>query len=77
VAHAVATRAVEVVRADLDATRTRQRAVERRLVPRLEAELDAIERALEELEMQEQVRLRWAVGAAPSQSGGPAGTGEG
>lgn len=77
VAHAVATRAVHVVRADLDATRTRQRAVERRLVPRLEAELDAIERALEELEMQEQVRLRWAVGAAPSAAGGPAGTGEG
>jgi V/A-type H+-transporting ATPase subunit D len=70
VAHAVALRAVQVVRAELDATRTRQRAVERRLVPRLEAELDAIDRALEELEMQEAVRLRWAAGtAAPAAPG--------
>ncbi|MCV2393571.1 V-type ATP synthase subunit D [Actinotalea sp. M2MS4P-6] len=70
VAHAAALRAVAAVRAELVATRTRQRAVERHWVPRLEGELADIERALEELEMAEGLRLRWAMGATAGASAG-------
>jgi len=60
VRHAAAQRAVLLVSAELAATRTRQRAVEKRWVPRLENELLAIRRQLGEQELEEGLRLRWA-----------------
>jgi V/A-type H+/Na+-transporting ATPase subunit D len=60
VRHAAAQRAVLLVSAELAATRTRQRAVEKRWVPRLENELLAIRRQLDEQELEEALRLRWA-----------------
>jgi V/A-type H+/Na+-transporting ATPase subunit D len=60
VRHAAAVRAVLLVSAELAATRTRQRAVEKRWVPRLENELLAIRRELDEQELGEGLRLRWA-----------------
>ena len=60
VRHAAAQRAVLLVSAELAATRTRQRAVEKRWVPRLENELLAIRRQPGEQELEEGLRLRWA-----------------
>ena len=60
VRHAAAQRAVLVVSAELAATRTRQRAVEKRWVPKLESELLSIRRHLDEQELEEGLRLRWA-----------------
>ena len=60
VRHAAAQRAVLVVSAELAATRTRQRAVEKRWVPKLESELLSIRRQLDEQELEEGLRLRWA-----------------
>lgn len=57
---AAAQRAVLLVSAELAATRTRQRAVEKKWVPRLEDELLAIRRQLDEQEREEGLRLRWA-----------------
>ncbi|MER2137658.1 MAG: V-type ATP synthase subunit D [Arthrobacter sp.] len=63
VAHAADARALLLVSRELAATRTRQRAVEHRWIPRLEAELDRIRRSLAEQELEESLRLRWAAGA--------------
>lgn len=60
VRHAAVQRAVLLVSAELAATRTRQRAVEKRRVPRLEGQLLAIRRQLDEQELEEGLRLRWA-----------------
>lgn len=60
VKHAAARRAVELLTAELAATRTRQRAVENRWIPRLEDELRAIRRKLEEQELEETLRVHWA-----------------
>jgi len=60
VRHAAAARAVLLVSAELAMTRTRQRAVEKRWGPRLEGELLAIRRQLDEQELEEGLRLRWA-----------------
>ena len=60
VAHAAAQRAMLLVSAELTATRTRHRAVENRWVPRLEDELMTIRRRLDEQELEESLRLRWA-----------------
>jgi ATP synthase subunit D len=60
VRHAAAQRARLVVSAELAATRTRQRAVEKRWVPKLESELLSIRRQLDEQELEEGLRLRWA-----------------
>jgi len=60
VRHAAAVRAVLLVSAELTATRTRQRAVEKRWIPRLEGELAAIRRELDAQELEEGLRLRWA-----------------
>lgn len=70
VRHAAAERAVRLVAAALQATRTRLRAVERRWVPRLEGELETIRRQLQAQELEENLRLRWA---ADSVSGNRAG----
>lgn len=64
VACAAAQRAELIVSAELTATRTRQRAVENRWIPRLEERLARVRRALAELELEESLRLRWAAGAA-------------
>jgi len=62
VQHAAAQRAVLLVSAELAVTRTRQRAVEKRWIPRLEEDLMAIRRQLDEQEREEGLRLRWAAG---------------
>lgn len=64
----VATRAVAIVETELAATRARQRAIENRWVPRLEEELRMLEVRLDELDREENVRLRWA--AARLKDGG-------
>jgi len=60
VRHAGVQRAVLLLSAELAATRIRQRAVEKRLIPRLEHELLTIRRQLDEQELEESLRLRWA-----------------
>lgn len=62
-AYAAVRRAAASIAAELAATRTRRRAVEHRWIPQLEDELTAIERALDELEREENLRVRWAVDA--------------
>ena len=62
VRHAAVQRALLLLSAELTATRTRQRAVEHRWIPRLENELRTIRRALDEQELEESLRLRWAAG---------------
>ncbi len=62
-AYAASRRAIVTVQAELVATRTRRRAVEHRWIPHLEEELVRIERALDELEREENLRVRWAAGA--------------
>ena len=64
VEHAAAARAVLLVSEELTATRSRQQAVERRWIPRLEDRLLQVRRALDALELEESLRLRWAAGAA-------------
>lgn len=68
--HAVATRAVDLLNAELAATRTRQRAIENRWVPHLEEAIRALETQLDELDREENARLRWA--ATPLNDGGGA-----
>ncbi|MDJ0348011.1 V-type ATP synthase subunit D [Cryobacterium sp. PH29-G1] len=60
VQHAVVQRAVLLLSTELTATRTRQRAVENRWIPLLEDGLRAIRRALEDQELEESLRVRWA-----------------
>ncbi|CAN5291240.1 hypothetical protein BH11ACT4_BH11ACT4_18160 [soil metagenome] len=60
VRHAAARRAVQLVTAELTATRIRRRAVEHRWVPRLEGSLVQIRRGLDAQELEESLRLRWA-----------------
>jgi vacuolar-type H+-ATPase subunit D/Vma8 len=74
--HAAATRALALVEVELEATRLRQRAIERRWIPRLETNLRELGHELDEQERQENVRLRWATGAAqPGSLDGAGGTG--
>jgi len=71
--YAAVQRAERLLTAELAATRTRQRAVENRWIPRLEKELMDIRRQLDAQELEESLRLRWAAdrnagttrGAAP------------
>ena len=60
VRYAAAARAVLLMSAELAVTRIRARAVEKRWIPRLEDELLAIRRRLDEQELEEGLRLRWA-----------------
>lgn len=62
VAHAAAEGARRSVQAEVAATRRRRRAVANRLVPRLETALATLNASLEETELAETIRLRWAVG---------------
>ena len=61
---AAAQRAVVLVSAELAATRRRQRVLEKRRVPRLESELAEARRQMEQQELEEALRLRWAAQAA-------------
>lgn len=65
---AVLQRAVLLLAAELEATRTRQRAVEKRWVPRLEHELLEIRRQLDAQELEESLRVRWAADRSPAHS---------
>lgn len=60
VRYAAVQRAERLLAAELAATRTRQRAVENRWIPRLENELQGIRRQLDAQELEESLRLRWA-----------------
>lgn len=66
---AVVQRAELLLAAELAATRARQRAVENRLVPRLENELQAIRRQLDAQELEESLRLRWAADRSSANTG--------
>lgn len=63
VRHAGVQRAIALVSMELAATRIRRRAIENRLVPRMERDLAAIRRALDDQELEDALRLRWAAGA--------------
>lgn len=60
--HAAAERALSQVALELEQTRLRQHAIERRLLPRLEGQLRRLTMQLDELDREENVRLRWAAG---------------
>lgn len=60
VAFAVLDRSRRVLRAELEATQRRRRAVERRRLPSLETALELLEERLDELERQERVIAHWA-----------------
>jgi V/A-type H+-transporting ATPase subunit D len=62
--HAVVTEAVRRIDAEVLATRRRLRAVQDRWIPRLAEALHDVETALEELELAEGGRLRWAAARA-------------
>ncbi|HUW78236.1 MAG TPA: V-type ATP synthase subunit D [Candidatus Nanopelagicaceae bacterium] len=61
VAHASVERAILLVSTELNATRVRQRAVENRWIPKLEGQLLAIRKKIAEQELEESLRLRWAL----------------
>jgi len=69
VTHAAFVRARLLVSTELQATRTRRRAVENRWIPRLESELMTIRRKLEEQELEDSLRLHWAVNANATTTG--------
>lgn len=52
--------AADLLATEAERTRQRVRALRRHWIPRLQAELDAVELALEEAEHEEAVRRRWA-----------------
>jgi len=56
-------RALLLLSTALAATRTRQRAVENRWIPKLDNELKLIHRKLEDQELEESLRVRWAADA--------------
>jgi len=49
-----------LVSAELTTTRLRQRAIENTWIPRLEAKLISIQGQLDEQELEESLRVRWA-----------------
>ncbi|MCB5293936.1 V-type ATP synthase subunit D [Arthrobacter sp. SO3] len=72
VRYAAVQRAERLLTAELAATRTRQRAVENRWIPRLEKELMDIRRQLDAQELEESLRLRWAADRNAGTTRGPA-----
>lgn len=72
VRYAAVQRAERLLTAELAATRTRQRAVENRWIPRLEQELMDIRRQLDAQELEESLRLRWAADLNTGSTPGPA-----
>ncbi len=69
VRYAAVQRAELLLAAELAGTRTRQRAVENRWIPRLENELLEIRRQLDAQELEESLRLRWAADRPSRNSG--------
>ncbi len=69
--HAAAQIAYDAITRELVATTRRQRAIERRWILEHEAALRRIELALDERELEDIARVRWAVGRAASASGSP------
>lgn len=65
--HAVATAAMTAVDMEIATTRRQLRAIRERWIPRLQAGLSTLVRALDDQEHDEHVRLRWA--ADPSHAG--------
>ncbi len=59
VRHAANRRALEVVRRELSAASRRQRAIERRWIPRLASALERLELSLAEQEREDTVRAKW------------------
>jgi V/A-type H+-transporting ATPase subunit D len=59
VRHAADRRALDVVRRELSASGRRQRAIERRWIPRLESALERLELSLAEQEREDTVRAKW------------------
>ncbi len=59
--HAAVRAAYEAISAELAATTRRLRAIERRLIPEHEAALHRLELTLEERELEDAVRARWAL----------------
>lgn len=57
---AAARRAMLLVSAELTTTRLRQRAIENTWIPRLEAKLISIQGQLDQQELEESLRVRWA-----------------
>jgi len=66
--HAVATAALDAIRAEIAATRRQLRALDHRWLPRLEAAQARLLIQLDDIEHDEHVRLRWA--AVPPRSRG-------
>lgn len=60
VQHAAISRAVTLLSAELAHTRARQRAIDNRWIPQLEDALRVLETQLDELDREENVRVRWA-----------------
>ena len=60
VRHAAVSRAVSMLAAELAHTRTRQRAIDNRWIPQLENALRVLEMQLDELDREENLRVRWA-----------------
>lgn len=71
VRHAAVLRAHALLAAELDHTRARQRAIENRWIPRLEDELRTLEAQLDEMDREENVRVRWAAERLGAKGGGP------
>jgi len=57
---AAAQRAVGLIRAELALTRQQQRALETRWIPKLDRRLTEVEQRIDEAELEENLRLRWA-----------------
>jgi V/A-type H+/Na+-transporting ATPase subunit D len=60
--YAAADRALRLVTTELEATRLRQHAIDRRWVPRLVDRLGALQTQLDEQELEDSVRRRWTAG---------------
>ncbi|MFW6092213.1 MAG: V-type ATP synthase subunit D [Actinomycetota bacterium] len=71
VRHAATLRAHALLTAELEHTRARQRAIENRWIPRLEDELHTLEAQLDEMDREENVRVRWAAERLGAGRGGP------
>jgi V/A-type H+-transporting ATPase subunit D len=67
--HAAVERALALVSTELESTRLRQQAVDRRWVPRLTGALRRLEAQLDEQEREENVRMRWAAGVRGREEG--------
>jgi len=59
--HGVVVTSLQRIQVELAATRTRQRAIEHHLAPRLRRDLAALELRLDEMEREDRVATRWAM----------------